>query len=117
MTTRTTGTGCLPLNQWAWTGLTCNGLVCKLSRCEAAVHTNLPRSKEIEGAASRRRREEEAPMNVRLIASVVTCAGLALIAATTGKTSPQATTLTVWLQEDARDNWPGVVNAANDAFE
>jgi N,N'-diacetylchitobiose transport system substrate-binding protein len=59
-------------------------------------------------------------MNVRLIASVVICAALALVAATTGKTSPsrtQATTLTVWLQEDARDNWPGVVNAANQAFE
>src|SRR5262245_10304863 len=59
-------------------------------------------------------------MNVRLIASVVICACLALVAATTGTTSPtrpQATTLTVWLQEDARDNWPGVVNAANQAFE
>src|ERR671923_169842 len=29
----------------------------------------------------------------------------------------QATTLTIWLQEDARDNWPGVVNATNAAFE
>ena len=59
-------------------------------------------------------------MNLRLIASVVICVCLALIAATTGKTSPnrsQATTLTIWLQEDARDNWPGVVNATNAAFE
>jgi N,N'-diacetylchitobiose transport system substrate-binding protein len=59
-------------------------------------------------------------MNVRLIASLVICAGLALVAAATGATSPnraQATTLTVWLQEDARDNWPGVVSAANQAFE
>jgi N,N'-diacetylchitobiose transport system substrate-binding protein len=59
-------------------------------------------------------------MNVRLVASVVICVCLALVAATTGKTSPnraKATTLTVWLQEDARDNWPGVVNAATTAFE
>jgi N,N'-diacetylchitobiose transport system substrate-binding protein len=59
-------------------------------------------------------------MNVRLIAAVVICACLALVAATTGKTSPsraKATTLTVWLQEDARDNWPGVVNAATQSFE
>jgi N,N'-diacetylchitobiose transport system substrate-binding protein len=59
-------------------------------------------------------------MNVRLIASVVICACLALVAAATGTTSPnrsQATTLTVWLQEDARDNWPGVVNAATQSFE
>ncbi len=59
-------------------------------------------------------------MNLRLIASVVICVGLALVAATTGKTSPntaKATTLTVWLQEDARDNWAGVVNATNASFE
>ena len=64
-------------------------------------------------------------MNARLIATGVICACLALSAATaTGRTvrtaSPngtQATTLTVWLQEDARDNWGGVVNAANQAFE
>jgi N,N'-diacetylchitobiose transport system substrate-binding protein len=63
-------------------------------------------------------------MNVRLIAAVLICACLALSAATatgTARTaSPDranATTLTVWLQEDARDNWPGVVNAANQAFE
>jgi N,N'-diacetylchitobiose transport system substrate-binding protein len=63
-------------------------------------------------------------MKVRFIAVVVICACLALSAATatgttasTGPDSAQATTLTVWLQEDARDNWPGVVNAANQAFE
>jgi N,N'-diacetylchitobiose transport system substrate-binding protein len=63
-------------------------------------------------------------MKVRFIAAVVICTCLALSAATatgttalTGPGSAQATTLTVWLQEDARDNWPGVVNAANQAFE
>jgi N,N'-diacetylchitobiose transport system substrate-binding protein len=63
-------------------------------------------------------------MKVRLISAVVICACLALSAATANGTarsaSPKAakaTTLTVWLQEDARDNWPGVVNAANQAFE
>ncbi|HEV2711691.1 MAG TPA: extracellular solute-binding protein [Gaiellaceae bacterium] len=63
-------------------------------------------------------------MKVRLIAAVVICACLALSAATatgrTAQTSPSkasATTLTVWLQEDARDNWPGVVNSTNQAFE
>jgi N,N'-diacetylchitobiose transport system substrate-binding protein len=64
-------------------------------------------------------------MKGRLIAAAVTCACFALSAATaTGNTartaSPNestATTLTVWLQEDARDNWPGVVSAANQAFE
>jgi N,N'-diacetylchitobiose transport system substrate-binding protein len=59
-------------------------------------------------------------MKFRFIAAVVLCACLALTAATTARTKPnsaQATTLTVWLQEDARDNWPGVVNAANQAFE
>jgi N,N'-diacetylchitobiose transport system substrate-binding protein len=64
-------------------------------------------------------------MNARLIATGVICACLALSAATAnGRTdrtasphAPSATTLTVWLQEDARDNWPAVVNAANAAFE
>jgi N,N'-diacetylchitobiose transport system substrate-binding protein len=63
-------------------------------------------------------------MKVRLISAVVICACLALSAATATGTarsaSPKAakaTTLTVWLQEDARDNWPGVVAAANAAFE
>ena len=59
-------------------------------------------------------------MKVRFIAVVVICTCLALSAATTASTrakSAQATTLTVWLQEDARDNWAGVVNAANQAFE
>src|SRR5918994_1677194 len=63
-------------------------------------------------------------MKARFIAVVVICTCLALSAAaatgTTASTKPnsaQATTLTVWLQEDARDNWPGVVNAANQAFE
>jgi N,N'-diacetylchitobiose transport system substrate-binding protein len=63
-------------------------------------------------------------MKVRFIAAVVICTCLALSAATatgttalTGPDSAQATTLTVWLQEDARDNWPGVVNAATQAFE
>jgi N,N'-diacetylchitobiose transport system substrate-binding protein len=63
-------------------------------------------------------------MKVRLISAVVICACLALSAATANGTarsaSPKAakaTTLTVWLQEDARDNWPGVVAATNAAFE
>ena len=63
-------------------------------------------------------------MNARLIAAGVICACLALSAATaTGKTartaSPNASqaTLTVWLQEDARDNWGSVVNSATQSFE
>jgi N,N'-diacetylchitobiose transport system substrate-binding protein len=62
-------------------------------------------------------------MKVRLIAAVVITVCLALSAATATATtarspnSPQATTLTVWLQEDARDNWGGVVTAATAAFE
>ena len=63
-------------------------------------------------------------MKVRFIAVAVICTCLALSAATatgmtasTGPDSAQATTLTVWLQEDARDNWPGVVNSATQAFE
>jgi N,N'-diacetylchitobiose transport system substrate-binding protein len=60
-------------------------------------------------------------MKVRLIAAVAICVCFALsVAAATGstaRTAPNATTLTVWLQEDARDNWPGVVSAANQAFE
>ena len=59
-------------------------------------------------------------MKVRFIAAVVICACLALSTAATAPTKPtraKATTLTVWLQEDARDNWAGVVNAANQAFE
>jgi N,N'-diacetylchitobiose transport system substrate-binding protein len=63
-------------------------------------------------------------MKVRLIAAVVICACFALTAAaatgtarTASPNAPTATTLTVWLQEDARDNWPGVVSAANQAFE
>jgi N,N'-diacetylchitobiose transport system substrate-binding protein len=63
-------------------------------------------------------------MKVRFTAAVVICICLALSAATatgttasTGPSSAKATTLTVWLQEDARDNWAGVVNAANQAFE
>jgi N,N'-diacetylchitobiose transport system substrate-binding protein len=59
-------------------------------------------------------------MKFRFIAAVVICACLALSTAATAPTKStraQATTLTVWLQEDARDNWPGVVAAANRAFE
>jgi N,N'-diacetylchitobiose transport system substrate-binding protein len=60
-------------------------------------------------------------MNLRLIAAAVICACFALSAAAAGSmASPDrtaATTITVWLQEDARDNWPGVVAAANQAFE
>jgi N,N'-diacetylchitobiose transport system substrate-binding protein len=75
------------------------------------------------GAACRRRRKE-APMKGRLIAAaVIACFALTAATATGSPTrtaSPnaaKATTLTVWLQEDARDNWPGTVNAANQAFE
>jgi N,N'-diacetylchitobiose transport system substrate-binding protein len=63
-------------------------------------------------------------MNVRMIAAVAICACFALsVAAASGTArtaspnAPMATTITVWLQEDARDNWPGVVSAANQAFE
>jgi N,N'-diacetylchitobiose transport system substrate-binding protein len=61
-------------------------------------------------------------MKVRLIAAVVICVCLALSAATaTARTaspkSAKATTLTIWLQEDAKDNWPGAVSAATQAFE
>jgi N,N'-diacetylchitobiose transport system substrate-binding protein len=54
---------------------------------------------------------------------VIACFALTAATATGSPTrtaSPnaaKATTLTVWLQEDARDNWPGVVNATNQAFE
>jgi N,N'-diacetylchitobiose transport system substrate-binding protein len=59
-------------------------------------------------------------MRFRFIAAVVLSACLALIAVATAGTKPKsatATTITVWLQEDARDNWASVVNAANQAFE
>jgi N,N'-diacetylchitobiose transport system substrate-binding protein len=60
-------------------------------------------------------------MNLRLIAAAVICAfALSAVAAAGSIASPNAptaTTITVWLQEDARDNWPGVVSSANQAFE
>jgi N,N'-diacetylchitobiose transport system substrate-binding protein len=94
------------------------------SHRDVVVITNfLVRSMANERPATCRRRREEAPMKVRFIAAVVLCTCLVLSAATatsTARISPKAataTTLTVWLQEDARDNWPGVVNAANQAFE
>jgi N,N'-diacetylchitobiose transport system substrate-binding protein len=63
-------------------------------------------------------------MRLRIVAATVVAASLTLVAAasTSARTeampsAAKATTLTVWLMEDARDNWGGVVNSATNAFE
>src|SRR4029450_5820590 len=68
---------------------------------------------------------EEASMRVRVVAAAAVCALLTLgVAAASAMparlASPQAaqaTTLRVWLQVDAQQNWEGAVNAARNKFE
>lgn len=56
-------------------------------------------------------------MKVKLVAAAVLTAALALVAATAVGAGTQASSITVWLQTDAQASWPGVVAAANQAFE
>jgi N,N'-diacetylchitobiose transport system substrate-binding protein len=63
-------------------------------------------------------------MRLRVVAAVVGCASLTLVATASGvparSASPhaaQATTLRVWLQVDAEQNWAGAVKAASNKFE
>jgi N,N'-diacetylchitobiose transport system substrate-binding protein len=61
-------------------------------------------------------------MRLRVVAAVAFCAALTLGVAAAGgvAASPhaaQATTLRVWLQVDAQQNWEGAVNAARNKFE
>jgi N,N'-diacetylchitobiose transport system substrate-binding protein len=64
-------------------------------------------------------------MRLRVVAAAVVCASLALGVSTasgvpTRSASPhaaQATTLRVWLQVDAQQNWEGAVNAASNNFQ
>jgi N,N'-diacetylchitobiose transport system substrate-binding protein len=64
-------------------------------------------------------------MRLRLVAAAVVCASLTLGVATASavparSASPhaaQATTLRVWLQVDAQQNWEGAVKAASNNFE
>jgi N,N'-diacetylchitobiose transport system substrate-binding protein len=65
-------------------------------------------------------------MRLRVVAAAAVCASLTLgVAAASAvlparSTSPQAaqaTTLRVWLQVDAQQNWEGAVNAASNKFE
>ena len=54
-------------------------------------------------------------MRYRIIAALVAVLALAAVTATGAQAAGQ--TLTVWLQVDAQNGWPGVVAAANSAFE
>ncbi len=64
-------------------------------------------------------------MRLRVVAAAVVCASLAFGVSTASgvparSASPhaaQATTLRVWLQVDAQQNWEGAVNAASNKFE
>ncbi len=57
-------------------------------------------------------------MRYRVIAAVVAALALGVVVATTASASTKTShTLTVWLQVDAQSGWPGVVAAANTAFE
>jgi N,N'-diacetylchitobiose transport system substrate-binding protein len=65
-------------------------------------------------------------MRVRVVAAVTVCASLAFGVAAAGAVLPAraasphaaaATTLRVWLQVDAQQNWEGAVNAARNKFE
>ena len=57
-------------------------------------------------------------MKARIIGAAVLVAVLAVAASTaTGATKRSAASITVWLQVDAQSGWPGVVSAANAAFQ
>ncbi len=57
-------------------------------------------------------------MKARIIGAAVLVAVLAVAASTaTGATKRSAASITVWLQVDAQSGWPGVVAAANAAFQ
>jgi len=57
-------------------------------------------------------------MRYRVFAVVAAAIALSAVAATTAQSSKAAGhTLTVWLQVDAQNGWPGIVAAANNAFE
>ncbi|HEX5174195.1 MAG TPA: extracellular solute-binding protein [Gaiellaceae bacterium] len=57
-------------------------------------------------------------MRYRVIAVVAAAVALSVVAATTAQSGKAAGhTLTVWLQVDAQNGWPGIVAAANTAFE
>jgi N,N'-diacetylchitobiose transport system substrate-binding protein len=57
-------------------------------------------------------------MRYRVLAVVAAALALSAVVATTAQSSTSAAhTLTVWLQVDAQNGWPGIVSAANNAFE
>ena len=58
-------------------------------------------------------------MKARIIGAAVLAAVLSVAVATsaTGATKRSAASITVWLQVDAQSGWPGVVAAANAAFQ
>ena len=57
-------------------------------------------------------------MRYRVLAVVAAAVALSVVAATTAKSSKAAGhTLTVWLQVDAQNGWPGIVADATTAFE
>jgi len=57
-------------------------------------------------------------MKARIIGAALLVAVLAVAASTaTGATKRSAASVTVWLQVDAQSGWPGVVAAANAAFQ
>ncbi len=57
-------------------------------------------------------------MRYRVLAAVAAALALSVVAATTAQSGKAAGhTLTVWLQVDAQNGWPGIVAAANNTFE
>ena len=57
-------------------------------------------------------------MRYRVLAVVAAAVALSVVVATTAQSSKAAGhTLTVWLQVDAQNGWPGIVAAANNTFE
>ena len=56
-------------------------------------------------------------MRYRWIAALTAALALAFTVATAAAQAATTNTLTVWLQVDAQNGWPGVVAAANTAFE
>jgi N,N'-diacetylchitobiose transport system substrate-binding protein len=58
-------------------------------------------------------------MKARIIVGAVLAAVLSVAVATSapGATKRSAASITVWLQVDAQSGWPGVVAAANAAFQ
>ena len=57
-------------------------------------------------------------MRYRVLAVIAAAIALSVVAATTAQSSKAAGhTLTVWLQVDAQNGWPGIVAAANNSFE